>query len=164
MILLKDSLYANVFDSMHRTINKRQPVTLDLLCKLTHVTSYVRSSQFEAILFSAVFSLAFFGFVRIGELVQSGSESVHITNQGHSLRVWDVNIDRKGAFHISLRSSKTDQKVEEIAIHLLPTYSPMCPVYPLRKYLIIRPSSASTNLLVHLNGSPLACLVSLVLF
>ena len=64
-----------------RRLNKqndtRLPISQGLLLKLINALPYICSSIFEATLFSSAFSLAFHGFLRVGELVLSKRRQAH---------------------------------------------------------------------------------------
>lgn len=55
--------------SQRRPKDARLPITRDLLSKIYNVLPAVCHNDFETKLFQASFSLAFFGFLRVGELI-----------------------------------------------------------------------------------------------
>ena len=63
----------------------RKPITLDILRKTIVALPSVCTSHYEASLFSAIFTTAFFGYFRIGELVQNTSKEV-----GHAIQTSNV--------------------------------------------------------------------------
>jgi hypothetical protein len=54
-------------------------------------------------LFSAAFSLALHGMLRVGELAQTGNKQI-----GHSLNIEDINI-QQNCLLLLLKTFKTDQ-------------------------------------------------------
>lgn len=80
-------------------------------------------STFESTMFLAIFSAAFFGYFRMGELVHN---SVH--DSGHAIQYGDVTyLAHYNTVHIFLRHSKTDQEGKGSSISLTPTLLPICP-------------------------------------
>lgn len=55
-----------VFTKKHESQDLRAPVTLDMLKSFPHALKNVAISNYEALLFTTAFSVAFFGFMRIG--------------------------------------------------------------------------------------------------
>ncbi|XP_077782889.1 uncharacterized protein LOC144327423 [Podarcis muralis] len=107
-------------------------------------------SGYEARLFSAAFSIAFFGALRVGELVLEERSDGH--SRGLLLR--DVQL-APAELRISVRNSKTDQRGRGAVIRLPATGDAgPCPVKDVRKYLAVRPSGDGP-LLKHENGLPL---------
>ncbi len=101
----------------------------------------------------AAFCLAFFGFMRAGELNASTAG-----NQAN-LQVNDVTVDsyvNPQLLTIHLRHSKTDQFSAGHYIHLGHTFSIVCPVAAMLGYLSHRPTlGTQTNLFIFKNGDPL---------
>jgi hypothetical protein len=50
---------------------ERKPITFEILEKIINVLLHVCNSYYEATLFAACFSVAFFGFLRVGEFALS---------------------------------------------------------------------------------------------
>lgn len=97
----------------------RKPITLDILRKIIVALPSVCTSHYEASLFSAIFTTAFFGYFRIGELVQNTSKEV-----GHAIQTSNVRyIASNNTIQISLKHSKTDQEGKGSLINLLQTTS-----------------------------------------
>ncbi|XP_054832315.1 integrase/recombinase xerD homolog [Eublepharis macularius] len=131
--------------------DKRRPITLPILREITLRTKDICWSEFEAILFRAAFSLAFFGALRVGELVCASREDT----SGRALQVGDVSWGR-GGLTINIRRSKTDQLGRGASIFLRPAaIAAVCPVRALEEYLALRPSGPAP-LLVHADCSPVS--------
>ena len=88
-----------------RSTDTRRPITINLLGKICNVLGGITSSLDEAALFRAAFLLAFFGFLRVGELTasnKSGDQSRIL----HDKNVWFLGT----TLVVKLRFSKTDQR------------------------------------------------------
>ena len=93
---------------LQKRSDKRLPVTLSLLCDLIKILPAVCSSNFEASLFAAAFSVALFGFFRVGELVSSSGAGLE-----HVISIADVKfLNDNTLVEFGLRSSKTDANAE----------------------------------------------------
>ncbi|KAM4026762.1 uncharacterized protein ACNLHF_022612 [Anomaloglossus baeobatrachus] len=83
----------------------RRPVSFSLLSRIIDGIPAVCPSPFESALFSASFALAFFGALRIGELVSSSKgtqgglwhDDVILTNLGLRIRIRKSKTDQSGA-------------------------------------------------------------------
>ncbi|CAG2205563.1 unnamed protein product [Mytilus edulis] len=70
----------------------RAPITVKLLSDMISCLDKVCKNKYEAALFSAVFSVAFFGLLRVGEITTSKSKSVI---NGSNLTISDILVRRK---------------------------------------------------------------------
>ena len=135
---------------LHNRSDKRLPVTLSLLCDLIKILPAVCSSNFEASLFAAAFSVAFFGFFRVDELVSSSGAGLE-----HVISIADVKfLNDNTLVELGLRSSKTDANAEGAVLTLQAVDTLFCPVKLLRRYIALRPSVAGP-LFCHFGGQPL---------
>lgn len=127
------------------TKDTRRPVSYSLLVRLLDSTGRQCVSPYEGALFRACFSLAFFGALRVGELVPPSR-----TREG-GLRGDDV-ILANGSLRVRIRKSKTDHfgRGEWLPLHSV--VGPACPVRAVSEYLQLRPPGSS--FLVHSDGSP----------
>ena len=128
----------------------RLPITFDLLTRVISVLKHVCSNSYEAVLFAAAFSLAFFGFFRVGELVVSRHNVVH-----RALAFDDLSFssDRSSMF-VRLRFSKTDQMGKGTIIKLQKSGGSLCPIIGMAEFLKVRPICIGP-LFCHLTGKPL---------
>lgn len=127
----------------------RRPVSFTMLQDLGLILGKVCKSDYEVCLFKLAFSLAFFGALRIGELVSPS------TVRAGGLRNDDVNLftDR---VEFRLRRSKTDQVGKGRSVVLFAVAgTPVCPVYCLGQFRYLQGGSASVDapLLAHRDGS-----------
>lgn len=104
----------------------------------------VCSSNFETLLFRAAFALAFYGALRVGELVSSKVAHGGIVScDGVSVRLF-------------IRCSKTDQAGRKAYAELLwIPGSIICPVAVVVDYIRLRPAVVGV-FLVHLDGAALS--------
>ena len=131
--------------------DSRLPITPTILVRVIAKLPGVCSNKFETRLFSAAYSLAFFGFLRVGELAVS-------SNSDHSavLRHSDIEImsDRK-SLQLKIRFSKTDQLGKGCIIEIGKVQGIVCPVELMQEYLSVRPSRTGP-LFIHFDGTPLS--------
>ncbi|KAE8588259.1 hypothetical protein XENTR_v10022432 [Xenopus tropicalis] len=131
-----------------RTRDSRRPISFDLLGKLQGVLPKCCRSEYEVILFRAAFALAFFGALRLGELV-SKSKSVP-----GGLFFQDVQVTEDRVF-IRLQRSKTDVLGKGKDIVLFKVDGGLaCPVGCLHRFLKVRREGAEV-FLIHDDKTPL---------
>ena len=86
----------------------------------------------------AVCCTAFFGFFRLGELLEGSSSSC----QGPTINEVATNShDKPSMVMIHLRTSKTDQFSQGVDIYLGATGTNLCPVAALLAYVAVRKNS-----------------------
>lgn len=138
----------------------RRPVSFQLLQDLGGQLVQLCNSPYEACLFRVSFSLAFFGALRIGELV-----SPSVSKPG-GLQDEDVDLfpDR---VVFCLRHSKTDQfgRGRRVELFQVPG-STMCPVLCVQEFRLLRAGIRCTShpFLIHSNGSFLSRFQFLAVF
>lgn len=117
----------------HAKKDSRRPVSFSLLQVLRNKLGGVCKSGYEVILFKAVFSIAFFGAFRVGELVSPAKQVAG------GLKMQDVEVKRDRVL-LKLGRSKTDQAGKGVKVQLfrLPG-SGICPVQVVEEFLLIRP-------------------------
>jgi len=124
---------------------------LSRLCSILDGTFFDRYWDF---LLSAVFSCAFFGFLRCGEF------TTNQFNPRYHLTLSDLHCTTRRAT-LFLQTSKTDRTHRGVSIRLYATDTPFCPIRLLRRYLQCRrarfshTSSASTPLFIMPSGRAL---------
>ncbi|XP_061185480.1 uncharacterized protein LOC133193532 [Saccostrea echinata] len=127
----------------------RLPITIQLLYKLINTLPIVCTSSYEASLFSAAFSLAFFGFLRVGEF------TVGPRNSNTALLKNDLIIHESSSYlEVNLRRSKTDQYGKGTQLIIPAIGGPYCPLLLMQHYLQQRPN-ISGQLFCHFGGKPL---------
>ena len=134
---------------LDKRCDPRMPITLPILTKIVLALPTICSSTYETKLFSALFTTAFFGFFRVGELVQNS-----FMIQGHALLFENVKyLPEINSVEIKLFSSKTDQTGRGSIIIIPPSNSNICPVKALKSFLNVRPPFLGTFFRHHL-GNP----------
>lgn len=128
------------------TYDKRAPLTWNVLLEICDKLPLVCYDMYEAKLFSALFTLAYFGLFRVSELtvstplqttLQSSDVSFCRSNQVVVIRLWHY---------------KTNQKGKPVFIKLPDQKGGICPVRKLREFLELRPK-CNTALFCHRNGA-----------
>ncbi|MES9882771.1 MAG: tyrosine-type recombinase/integrase [Sedimenticola sp.] len=137
------------FHRIKKTPDTRVPIMYNTLAAICTVLHQICFSQYEVILFKAVYTLAFFGLFRVSELVVSSQ-----LQADRPLFITDVEI-MAGARQIGirLRKSKTNQRGAPTMVNVFAIDSPCCPVRALQALLIRRPKSV--YLFCHQDGKPL---------
>lgn len=123
--------------------DSRLPITLPVLVSLT-ISAYRVLSSYETILFKAMFTLAFFALLRIGEFTTG--------NSTHTLNVQNVSfIDN--ALVLYMPSFKHAKASSPHTVRVIEQDPRVCPVAHLRSYLKLRPLGPNSHLFIHEDGS-----------
>ncbi|XP_060089026.1 integrase/recombinase xerD homolog [Heteronotia binoei] len=131
-------------------VDDRQPISPSVLKGLFGSWPAICSSTFEAALFHAASLVAFFGALRISELVMQSKTDFSMW----ALQAGDVKIDQ-GQVVLTIRRSKTDQWRKGSVITLGQcTVHELCPVRAVRCYVRFR-GLGDGPLFRHEDGSPL---------
>ena len=113
----------------------RMPITYAILCKIVNSLPMVCSSYFEISLFVAIFTIAFYGFMRVGELVANCK-----MDHGHALLVSNIRyVGSNNTLEIRIAHSKTDQMGTGTIIALPAVNASVCPVKAFQSYNQIIP-------------------------
>ena len=133
---------------------QRLPITLEVLSRLRDVWA-PRANERGIVMLWAACCLAFFGFLRSGELtvqsVQAFDSSVHLT-------VSEAAVDSRQnppLMRVRLKQSKTNPFRQSVDIHLGRTDSALCPITVMLAYLARRGQEAGPLFLAS-NGTPLS--------
>jgi len=133
----------------------RSPITLSVLKKLVAALPHVCSSQLEAQLFATAFKLAFFAFLRVGEITAAARGD----KSNRAVGVLDVSFIFRGGeklpsqLKLLIRKSKNDQRGNGNLLYLERyTDENICPVVGVYNYLQSRNKTGSSQLLTHYNG------------
>lgn len=130
-----------------RSKDVRLPITPSILVRVLLSLPRVCKTLYEASLFSLAYSLAFYGFFRVGELV--------VTQAEHGLQIRNVQlIDNDQAISLGLQSSKTDQSGAGVVLVLEARDGITCPVRCYQQFISRRPGIGG-YLLCHEDRSPL---------
>lgn len=129
--------------------DSRLPITRELLHKILCILPAVCKNKYENMLFSAAFSMAFHGFLRVGELTVDGK-----TGQLHTILFQNTKVDEH-QIQLFLATSKTDQCGQGTTILISKQQNiSTCPVKLLSQYLKVHPKHVGP-LFCHFDGSPL---------
>ena len=135
---------------LRKPSDSRLPIKPALLSRILQVLPSVCFNQYESWLFKASYSLAFYGFFRIGELALSTGNSINSI-----LQVSDIQFDKDCTrILVHVRGSKTDQLGKGATLYIGQVNNITCPVSNVGKFLSIRPK-VQGPLLCHANGQPL---------
>ncbi|XP_062498400.1 uncharacterized protein LOC134175951 [Pezoporus occidentalis] len=126
--------------------DKYLPVTIEVLRSLLGALESVCITHYECLLFRALFTVAFFGALRIGEMVAKHRGVL----QPELLHLSDLQLmERRVAFH--LRNSPVGQERHVISLGL--SEEPwVCPVLAVQNYMIVR-SQLEGPLFIHLDNT-----------
>ena len=125
------------FQRINPSKDSRAPITLQMFQAFPMALKNVTSSAYEALLFSTAFSVAFFGFLRIGEMIATGKSG----NNSRIIQISDVVVYDENV-KITLRFSKTDQYGESATLVFYPSQQKhICPVSLIKKFLQVRPKA-----------------------
>ncbi|CAJ0924611.1 unnamed protein product [Ranitomeya imitator] len=129
--------------------DQRRPISFQLLSSLVKVSINVCDSIYEASLISAAFGLAFFGTMRVSEILPSSR------CRAGGLQLDDMVICDDG-LRVRVRRSKTDQESRGTWFPLFAIGGAVCPLALIKNFMQVR--SSGSQLFIHENGSPfLSC-------
>lgn len=148
-------LIGKIMAALHKNspcVDKRQPITLPLLQKLISDLPTTQDCAYQVALYSAMYSLAYFACLRVGELVNSNNKSN--TLQLNQVTQLSCNGETTAIriYFLQYKHSGGEKPVLEIKVHGDGRY---CPVKLLQKYLNLRPSSPGPLFLTSL-GKPIS--------
>jgi hypothetical protein len=126
--------------------DSRLPITKPVLQDIIRILPLVCTNAFETNLFSAAFSLAFYGLLRVGEVTvdtKKGDKHNTILSINHN----------KHSLLLSIRYSKTDQLVKSTVLEIHIQGGSTCPFQLVTKYIKVRPDGPGP-LFRHFNLSP----------
>lgn len=130
-------------------IDSRAPITDTILKRVCEVLPVVCYSVFEARLFRAAFTLAYFGLLRVGEIV--------LTTKGQAdrpLKVGDVMVE-KTAVSLTIRTSKTKQAGKPVILRIPAVADKqICCVDAMNQYTTHRPLGQA-QFFCHSNRTPM---------
>ena len=128
----------------------RAPITETILRKILNALPSICYSEYECNLFKAAYLLAYFGLLRVSEVVFTSQIQAN-----RPLLFADVQVEGSNAVLINIRISKTNQcglpSILRVPISDDPSF---CCVTAIRHYLRFRPNGAH-YFFSHINGSPL---------
>ena len=127
----------------------RLPVTAAILGSIIAATTHVCSSNYEAVLFSSMFSLAYFALLRVSELTAVGG------SKSSSLKPTHIEVARKRII-ITISKSKSDQYAKSVKLQLnAKPRSDICVYRLIKRYIRIR-STSQKAFFIHADGRPVS--------
>ena len=114
----------------------RLPITLPILNKLLGSFQHTVSSAYQIHLLSAMCAIAFFAFLRIGEITTTSGESTNLIR----ITQLDRLVDKKGnvkALQLTLINYKHSDPGQNFVVYIYPE-SLCCPVQLLLQYVSLR--------------------------
>ena len=116
--------------------DNRAPISKDLLTGICAKLSEICSSHYEILLFKAAFTLAYYGLLRISELVYTGP-----MHTDRPLQLCDVSYDPQNKILvIQILKSKTDQTGKAIKLKIYPAeMGNTCCVNSVLRFMRARP-------------------------
>ncbi|XP_069625174.1 uncharacterized protein [Ranitomeya imitator] len=133
--------------------DNRRPISFELLVSLVKAAESVCDSKYEAALTSAAFGIAFFGAMRVSEIVPTA------LNKPGGLRREDILICDDG-LRIRICKSKTDQDSRGTWFPIFAINNGICPLTLTRNYMRFRKDSS--QFFIHENGLPLVPILSYI--
>ena len=110
-------------------VDSRIPIMYNSLRDIYYILPRVCISEYEAILFQAVYTLAFFGLFRVGELVVGYGHSCHALQQADIKVQIKVNLTKsERRLMVCLRKSKTNQSGKPLLIPVPEMEGQICAV------------------------------------
>ena len=131
-----------------RSVDVRMPITIPILSKLIRVVNLLADSDYKRCLLCAMFSLAFFGCLRIGEITsRSGKEPPTILRS-------DLHLDSCLSMSLTIRNYKHSKGSRPFTISFEPQPDKaICPVVNMHRYLAVARVSPNAPLFVRADGA-----------
>ena len=126
----------------------RQPVTTDILQHLKPALRSLTRNSYQATLYWAAFTLAFYAFLRVGEY----TSRARTRRSSTTLLASSVTL-KASSIIIRLTKSKTSQFQSPPPIHIGATNTATCPVAAMQSFLSRRRASSQLPLFVFRDGT-----------
>jgi hypothetical protein len=155
--LAKSFLLKKLFTGISRCSAPREiraPITISLLHRLLAKLNSSPLSDYDKLLFSAMFLLAFYGFLRVGEFTLRSSSSP----RSLILQASDIAFSTQNSqpvLCLSIRVFKGNTSATPFIIYISSVPSAWCPVLFMRRYLAMR-GELPGPLFCFCNGSPVS--------
>lgn len=131
--------------------DSRLPISEKLLFRIINKLEAICCSKYEAHLFASAFSLAFYGLLRVGEVVLNKAWQAHQVIGPNNILL--KNEGGKEVAELRLPFTKTDQYGVGARVKILQTNTNYCPIRLLKLYLQQRPNTGG-QLYCHFGGNP----------
>jgi hypothetical protein len=128
-------------------LDSRLPITLSILNRIIEASPHIAGSQYQICQFKAMCSLAFFAFLRIGELTMITSNNQPL--QMHQLsHIYDTNNQITG-IKLTFENFKHNYNQQPFSLEIY-RQSMICPVQLLSDYLVLCGSRPGAIFISHL--------------
>lgn len=136
-------------------IRVRLPITIHHLQLFRMLLAIPNTTNYESTMIWAAMTLAFFGFLRLGELTCNSkfNSTIHLTQDNIAFSS-GIGTGSKEFMTVYIKESKTDPFRVGHTITVGATNCPLCPVLAMKHY-ISRRSSSPGPLFIHASGTPL---------
>ena len=132
------------YQRKRRSDDIRAPITYKILESILQTLPIICFDSFEMVLFQALYTLAYFGLMRVSEIVD---------NVNKPIQLHDVKFENNYLL-VTLRRFKTNQKGPPVTLKLpKESNANICPFTSLLRYSEIRPPFKG-NFFCHKNGRP----------
>ncbi|XP_061191681.1 uncharacterized protein LOC133199882 [Saccostrea echinata] len=123
------------FNKLSPSTDTRLPITRSILTKLIHVLPHISNSAFIRIMLHSMFLLAFYAFLRIGELTKTGSVKQHYILAKHLKFI--TNDQSENCIELTIPHGKHSNKSAILQIPQNPNEL-LCPYKACKKFLSLR--------------------------
>ena len=120
--------------NLNPTTDKRLPVTPKILKKFLVALKYMSLNHYYLILYKAMFLLAFYAFLRVGEYTCRGKSSKNVISF-HNVTMYKT---RNKVSRITIHLDHFKHSKQSVTLSLKSSSSKLCPVRALHAYLKLR--------------------------
>lgn len=126
--------------NLRRQCDIRLPITPDILAKLVEFTGVVVVSKYERVLLQAMFLLAFYAFLRLGEMAAQSKSAKHSSSvlQVDNIALLHTKAGTVKAMNVTIVNFKHNSSGRPVSILVKSSQSQPCPVAHMVKYLRLR--------------------------
>ena len=135
-------------------LDSRLPITLPILNRLVAAASSLEGSAYQIIQFQAMCSLAFYAFLRIGEITSVSKQGAPPPLHLYQLTKLLTAADELTAFKVTFGNFKHSYNEHPFSI-VVSRHPPSCPVDLLSKYLALRGTGAGP-IFITVDGLPVS--------
>lgn len=126
------------YSKIGRKIDSRLPITLPILNSIMAACDMISSSNYERLRFKAMCSLAFFAFLRIGEMtVGNNSKSQNAVLQFNQIQMLPANDGKVNSFKVIFLNYKHHYNQQPFEL-IVSRHKTICPVDYLLRYFDVR--------------------------
>ena len=133
-----------------KCVDTRMPICEILLEKICNILPQMCSTPYECMLFTAAYTLTYFGLLRISEVVYTSA-----VQSSRPLLFTDIKTESTDTISIVIRTSKTNQSGKPVKLRIHASNNTnICCVKSVQRFLSARPAFQG-HFLCHNNKSPL---------